>query len=184
MSRHRFWDSGAFPLWVFQTFVLSMIALLVEIRILKLLDTMRWTTKQARVFSGLDHCDALWCEMNYQMGLGFLRVPDCRPWALRALRLYVDPEGLDSLPSDEQTSSSWKKMWVGDPVVGKVRKTLKMNKENHRRIYWVLGFAFLLRDTRTRLATLVAMAHFSVTREGLVREWWFWEVSEAFPTRC
>lgn len=53
-----------------------------------------------------------------------------------------------------------------------------MDKENRlrlvpRRIYWVLGFAFLLSDTRTRLAILVAMAHFSVTPEGFVREWWF-----------
>lgn len=128
------------------------------------------------------------CEMKPNR-LGFPQGPELGTLTTAALRLYVDPEGLNSLPSDEQTSRSWKKTWVGHPVVGKVRKTLKMDKENrwrlvYRRIYCVLGFAFLLRDTGARLATLVAMAHFSVTPEGFVREWWFWEIFEAFPTRC
>lgn len=52
-------------------------------------------------------------------------------------------------------------------------------------VCWMYKLCFcVIHDLGTRVGVLVMAAHFSLIREGFVKEQWLQEIFEVIPTRC
>lgn len=53
-----------------------------------------------------------------------------------------------------------------------------------KEVFVVCTSSAFISDPGTRVGVLVTAAHFSLISEGFVKEQWFQEIFEVFPTKC